>query len=132
MGWGRYLIAEMGDMAPPCAAMARLAWGVGDLEYYGFAAYCFAKELAVHYVMSLGAEYFYERRPHDRPEPMDEKVFLTNIWGETAGWQIGGPRYPRETPKRQYMNRWTRFQYPDTARFYRDVEPLRRAVERAQ
>jgi len=129
-GWGRYAIAEMGDMAPPCAAMARLAWGVGDLEYYGFAAYCFAKELAVHYVMSLGAEYFYERRPHDRPEPMDEKVFLTNIWGETAGWQIDGPRYPRETPERQYANRWVRFQCPDTARFYREVEPLREAVER--
>ncbi|RLE85081.1 MAG: hypothetical protein DRJ67_09455, partial [Thermoprotei archaeon] len=129
-GWGRYSIAEMGDMAPPCAAMARLAWGVGDLEYYGFAAYCFAKELAVHYVMSLGAEYFYERRPHDRPEPMDEKVFLTNIWGETAGWQMDGPRYPRETPERQYMNRWVRFQCPDTARFYREVEPLRKALER--
>ncbi|RLF05266.1 MAG: hypothetical protein DRK00_04840 [Thermoprotei archaeon] len=129
-GWGRYSIAEMGDMAPPCAAMARLAWGVGDLEYYGFAAYCFAKELAVHYVMSLGAEYFYEHRPHDRPEPMDEEVFLTNIWGETAGWQIDGPRYPRETPERQYMNRWVRFQCPDTARFYREVEPLHRAVER--
>jgi len=129
-GWGRYSIAEMGDMAPPCVAMARLAWGVGDLEYYSFAVYCFAKELVVHYVMSLGAEYFYEYRPHDRPEPMDEKVFLTNIWGETAGWQIDGPRYPRETPERQYMNRWVRFQCPDTARFYREVKPLREALER--
>ena len=128
-GWGRYAIAEMGDMAPPCIAIARMAWIVSDIDYYNFAAYCFAKELVIHFVMSLGAKYFYEHRPHDRPEPMDERVFLTNIWGETAGWQIDGPRYPKETPERQYLNRWVRFQCLDTARFYRETEPLHRAVE---
>lgn len=128
-GWGRYAIAELGDMAPPCIAMARMAWMVGDMDHYDFASYCFAKELVVHFVMSLGARYFYEYRPHDRPEPMDEVVFLTNIWGETAGWQIDGPRYPKKTLERQYLNRWVRFQCPDTARFYRDVKALRWAVE---
>ncbi len=137
-GVGRGSIAEMGDMAPPCIAMARMAYNVGDMDYYNFAAYCFARELVIHYVMSLGAKYFVEYQPHDRMEvehaaslfeEMDEKVFLTNYWGSTAGWQIDGPKYPEQTGERQYTNRWVRFHCQDTARFYRDVEPLRQAVE---
>lgn len=128
-GWGRYAIAELGDMAPNCIAMARMAWMVGDVDFYNFAAYCFTKELAVHYVMSLGAEYFYERRPHDRLEHMEQPIFLTNLWGETAGWQIDGPSYPMEVDERQYENRWVRFQDLDTARFYRDTETLHNAVK---
>ena len=128
-GVGRGSIAEMGDMAPPCIAMARMAYQVGDMDYYGFAAYCFAKELVIHYVMSLGSEYFVQHQPQDRMDKMDEKVFLTNYWGGTAGWQIDGPSYPVKTGERQYTNRWVRFHCQDTARFYRDVKPLNRAVE---
>jgi len=128
-GVGRGSIAEIGDMAPPCIAMARMAYQVGDMDYYNFAAYCFAKELVIHYVMSLGSKYFVENQPHNRMDEMDEKVFLTNYWGSTAGWQIDGPNYPVKTGERQYTNRWVRFHCQDTARFYRDVEPLRQAVE---
>jgi hypothetical protein len=62
-------------------------------------------------------------------EEMDEKVFLTNYWGSSAGWQIDGPSYPEQTGERQYTNRWVRFQCQDTARFYRDVESMCQAVE---
>lgn len=128
-GVGRGSIAEIGDMAPPCIAVARMAYQVGDIDYYNFAAYCFAKELVIHYVMSLGAKYFVERQPHDRMEEMDEKVFLTNYWGSSAGWQIDGPTYPVQTGERQYANRWVRFHCHDTARFYSDIEPLYQAVK---
>lgn len=31
------------------------------IDFYNFATYCFAKELVIHYVMSLVVEYFYGR-----------------------------------------------------------------------
>ena len=51
---------------------------------------------------------------------MDEEVYLTNLWGENAAWQIDGPNYPVRTGERQYNNRWVRFKDADVGRFYRD------------
>src|SRR5437899_1463294 len=53
-------------------------------------------------------------------EFMDEEVYLTNLWGDAAGWQIDGPNYPAKTGERQFNNRWVRFKNEDVARFYRD------------
>jgi len=125
---GRVAIAEMGDEAPPCAAMARLAWRVGDVDAYRFAAYCHARELVHDYVKSLGAGYFVANQPLNHWEPMTEPVFLTNLWGDTAGWRIDGPDFPLKTGERQSKNRWVRFQCEDTARFYRDTPVLAAAV----
>ena len=130
MSWtcvGRVAIAEMGDEAPPCLAMARMAYAVGDTDQYHFASYCYIRELVHHYVKSHGSEYFYTHQPLNRMEPMPRKVFPSNIWGTTAGWQVDGPHYPRKHGERQYTNRWVRFHCFDTARFYRDY--LRDAVE---
>jgi len=124
VGWtgvGRRSIAEMGDEAPPCLAMARLAHLVGDQNTCDFACYLFVRELVHHVVKSVGSQYFYDHQPHNRDEPMPRDVFLTNLWGETAGWQIDGPAYPRHHGERQYTNRWMRFHDLDVARFHRDV-----------
>ncbi|MBT3377990.1 MAG: hypothetical protein HN742_01230 [Lentisphaerae bacterium] len=119
-GVGRHSIAEQGDEAPPCIAMARMAYRVGDMDTYHFASYCAVREFVHHYVKSYGSSYFYRHQPVNRAEPMPMKVFPTNIWGTTAGWQIDGPHYPRKHGERQYTNRWVRFHCLDTARFFRD------------
>ncbi len=116
-GFGRVAIAELGDEAPPCSAYARLGWGVGDLDAYLLGCYTFARELIHHYIKQVGAEYFYERQPHRDLKPLAENVYLTDLWGSTVGWQIGGPLL---TNPGQSENRWVRFHDPDTGRFYRD------------
>src|SRR5579884_217023 len=127
-GFGRDAIAEMGDEAAPALAMARLAWFVGDKETFGYAAYLFARELAHHVVKHTGAGYFVARQPIHSAEKMPPNVYLTNLWGDIAGWQIDGPTYPRQTGERQYTNRWVRFGDPDVARFHRDhLQDLDRA-----
>ncbi|MCC7144826.1 MAG: hypothetical protein IT443_00110 [Phycisphaeraceae bacterium] len=122
-GFGRYGIAEMGDEAPPALAFARLAWQVGDHDAYAYGCYVFARELVHHYVKQVGAEYFRRHQPYHSMEPMTGSVWLTNLWGETAGWQIDGPDYPKETGERQSNNRWVRFSSYEVARFYRDFLP---------
>lgn len=119
-GYGRDAIAEMGDEAAPALAMARLAHAVGDRATYAYASYIFARELVHHVVKHTGSEYFVKNQPWHTMESMPPKVYLTNLWGDTAGWQIDGPTWPRETGERQYTNRWVRFGDPDVARFHRD------------
>ncbi len=127
-GFGRDTIAEMGDKAAPALAMARLAWFVGDRETFAFAAYIFARELVHHAVMQNGAAYFVRHQPLFSLERMPPNVYLTNLWGDIAGWQIDGPTYPAVTGERQYENRWVRFGDPDVARFHRDhLQALNRA-----
>lgn len=117
---GRQSIAEMGDEAAPSLALARLAWGVGDLETYNWGCYWFASELVHHFVKQRGADYFVKRQPYASMEVIPSEVFLTNLWGDTAGWQLDGPTYPRETDERQFNNRYVRFNSQDVARFHRD------------
>lgn len=119
-GFGREEIAEMGDEAAPALAMARLAWLVGDREAYAQAAGIFAREIVHHVVKHTGSAYFVARQPFSSSEPMPADVYLTNLWGDTAGWQIDGPAWPKETGERQYTNRWVRFGDVDVARFHRD------------
>jgi len=119
--FGRYAIAELGDEAAPPLYMARMAYQVGDHETYRFACYIFVRELVHHYVKQVGHRYFVQRQPWHSMEPMPENVYLTNLWGDIAGWQIDGPNYPRVTGERQFENRWVRFGSEDVARFYRDV-----------
>jgi hypothetical protein len=119
--FGRYAIAELGDEAAPPLYMARMAYQVGDHETYRFACYIFVRELVHHYVKQVGHRYFVQRQPWHSMEPMPENVYLTNLWGDIAGWQIDGPTYPRQTGERQFENRWVRFGSEDVARFYRDV-----------
>jgi len=73
-----------------------------------------------HYVKQRGADYFRKHQPWHSMEAMDEEVYLTNLWGDLAGWQIDGPKYPQQTGERQYNNRWVRFKDSDVGRFYRD------------
>ncbi|MCX7597855.1 MAG: hypothetical protein N2512_03160, partial [Armatimonadetes bacterium] len=121
--FGRAAIAELGDEAAPPLCLARMAWRVGDLDTYAYACNIFARELVHHYVKRRRecAEYFRQRQPWHSFEFMPEEVYLTNLWGDTAGWQIDGPTYPAQTGERQYNNRWVRFSNEDVARFHRDV-----------
>lgn len=118
--FGREAIAEMGDEAAPCIAYARMAYKVGDMDAYGYGCYMFARELVHHWLKQRGAEYFRSNQPWHSMEFMPEEVYLTNFWGDTAGWQIDGPTYPEKTGERQYENRWVRFKSEDMGRFYRD------------
>lgn len=118
--FGRETIAELGDEAAPCMAFARMAYNVGDMDAYHYGCQMFARELVHHWLKQRGAAYFRERQPWHSMEAMDEEVYLTNLWGDTAGWQIDGPRYPAKTGERQYQNRWVRFKDADVGRFYRD------------
>jgi hypothetical protein len=120
VGFGRDGIAELGDEAAPCLAMARLAYRVGDIDTYQYACYMFARELVHLEVKQTGADYFREHQPGHTMESMDEEVYLTNLWGDTAGWQIDGPHYPAKTGERQFNNRWVRFKNEDVGRFYRE------------
>ena len=119
--FGRYAIAEMGDEAAPPLALARLAYRVGDHETFAFASYIFARELVHHCAKQTGASYFRAHQPWVSMEPMPEEVYLTNMWGDLAGWRIDGPSYPRKTGERQFSNRWVRFSCEEVAWFYRDV-----------
>lgn len=122
-GCGRGSIAELGDEAAPPLCLARMAWQVGDMDTYAYACSIFARELLHHYVKCRRecVQYFRLRQPWHSFEFMPEEVYLTNLWGETAGWQIDGPTYPQHTGERQYNNRWVRFSNEDVARFHRDV-----------
>ncbi|HSH17287.1 MAG TPA: hypothetical protein VLD18_14690, partial [Verrucomicrobiae bacterium] len=119
-GFGRDAIAELGDEAAPCLAMARLAYGAGDIQLYEYACSLFARELAHHYVKQKGADYFRLNQPWHSMEVMDEEVYLTSLWGDAAGWQIDGPGYPEKAVERQFNDRWVRFRNEDVGRFYRD------------
>ena len=118
--FGREAIAELGDEAAPCLAMARMAYAVGDIDMYNYSACMFARELVLHWLKSRGAPWFRARQPWHSVEPMPEEVYLTNLWGDTAGWQIDGPAFPALAGERQFANRWVRFKNEDVARFYRD------------
>ncbi len=118
--FGRESLVEMGDQAAPALALARLAYGVGDLDTYAYACSIFARELVHHFVKQRGAQYFRVRQPWHTTEPMPEEVYLTNVWGGMEGWRIDGPTYPWVHGERQYSNRWVRFSEADVARFYRD------------
>ncbi|MBC7328100.1 hypothetical protein H5T87_08300 [bacterium] len=119
--FGRYAIAEMGDEAAPPLYMARLAYMADDYDTYAFACYIFVRELVHHYVKQVGAEYYRLNQPWHSSEFMPKEVYLTNLWGDLAGWQIDGPTYPKVTGERQFNNRWVRFSSEDVARFYRDI-----------
>jgi len=129
--FGHGSIAELGDEAAPCLAFARMAWKVGDMDSYAYGCYLFARELVHHWVKQRGAGYFRLHQPWHTMEFMPEEVYLTNLWGDTAGWQIDGPAYPAETGERQYVNRWVRFHNEDVARFYRDrlAEDVRKEMD---
>ncbi|MGC9004293.1 MAG: hypothetical protein ACP5KZ_06285 [bacterium] len=119
--FGRYAIAEMGDEASPPLYMARLAYMANDYDTYAFSCYIFVRELVHHYIKQVGAQYFRLNQPYHSMEFLPREVYLTNLWGDLAGWQIDGPTYPKETSERQFNNRWVRFSSEDVARFYRDV-----------
>jgi hypothetical protein len=133
-GFGRDAIAELGDEAAPCLALARMAFKIGDLDTYNYASYMFARELVHHWLKQRGAAYFRRRQPWHSLEQMDEEVYLTNLWGDAAAWQIDGPRYPVKTGERQFDNRWVRFKNEDVGRFYRDYlqADVRRELDRLQ
>jgi hypothetical protein len=120
VSFGRGAIAEMGDEAAPCLALARMAYKVGDMDTYNYASYMFARELVHHWIKQRGAGYFRQNQPWHSMEFMPEEVYLTNLWGDIAGWQIDGPTYPAKTGERQYTNRWVRFKNEDVGRFYRE------------
>ena len=128
VSFGRDAIAELGEEAAPCLALARMAYRVGDIDTYNYACCMFARELVHLHVQQRGADYFRKHQPWHSMEFMDEEVFLTRLGGGTAGWQIDGPNYPAKTGERQFNNRWVRFNDADVGRFYRDY--LRADVKR--
>jgi hypothetical protein len=134
VSFGRDEIAELGDEAAPCLAMARLAYKAGDIDTYHYAAYQFARELVHHFIKQRGAAYFRQRQPWHTMEPMPEEVYLTNLWGDVAGWQIDGPAWPKAHGERQYTNRWVRFKDADVGRFYQDhlKEDVRKELDLLQ
>lgn len=118
---GRGGIAELGDEAPPCSSYARMGWAVKDYDAYLLGCYMFAKELVHHYVKQVGGRYYYEHQPYSEFGAMPPHIYLTDIWGDTQGWQVDGPIWGREySREHQSANRWVRFHDPDTGRFYRD------------
>lgn len=121
-GFGRDAIAEMGDEAAPPLCMARMAYQIGDMDMYAYASYVFVRELVHLWVKTQPecGEWFRALQPWHNMERMDGRLFLTNLWGDVAGWQIDGPDYPDQTGERQYRNRWVRFGNEDVARFFRD------------
>ena len=121
-GFGRDAIAEMGDEAAPPLALARMAYQLGDLDTYGYASYLYARECVHLWVKThpKAAEWFRTRQPWGSSEPMQGPVWLTNLWGDVAGWQIDGPGYPQQTGERQYRNRWVRFSNEDVGAFLRE------------
>ncbi|MBD3174209.1 MAG: hypothetical protein GF320_03445 [Armatimonadia bacterium] len=119
--FGRGEIAEMGDEAAPPLCYARMAWRVGDRDEYARGCSLFVREMAHLWLKFRGAELFREHWPVSSMEPYGDEIYLTNLWGDTAGWQIDGPEYPEETGERQYNNRWVRFSHPDVARALRDL-----------
>lgn len=121
-GFGRDAIAEMGDEAAPPMCLARMAHQIGDLDTYAYAAYIYARECVHLWVKTKPecAEWFRSRQPWHSSEPMEGPLWLTNLWGDVAGWQIDGPDYPKETGERQYMNRWVRFSNEDVGAFMRE------------
>ncbi|MGQ9729931.1 MAG: hypothetical protein ACUVX8_01530 [Candidatus Zipacnadales bacterium] len=133
-GFGREAIAEMGDEAAPPMCMARLAYAVGDMDTYAYAAYIYVHELVHLWVKTQPqcAEWFRSLQPWEGGEPMEGRLWLTNLWGDVAGWRLDGPDYPQETGERQYRNRWVRFGNEDVAAFMRDTlgeEILRKELD---
>ncbi len=119
--FGREAIAEMGDEAPPSMALARIAYKVGNqTDTYLYACYLFARELVHHYVKMMGADYFRRNMPYHTMDIMPERIYVTNFWGGTAGWQIDGPDFPL-FGAHQWDNRYVRFQSEDVAKFHRDT-----------
>jgi hypothetical protein len=133
-GFGRDGIVELGDEAPPCLAMARLAYKAGDMDTYNYASYIYARELVHHFLKQKGAQFFRQNQPYHSMEFMDEEVYLTKLEGDSAGWHIDGPNFPARAVERQFNNRWVRFHDPDTARFWREflAEDVRRELDKLQ
>lgn len=121
-GFGRSASASasLSDEAGACAALARLAYRAGDMNFYHYACQQFARELVLQFLQQRGADYFRRHQPWHSMEFMDEEVYLTHLGGDTGGWQIDGPKYSAQTGERQFLNRWARFQDADVARFHRD------------
>ncbi|MCB9384650.1 MAG: hypothetical protein H6509_08545 [Bryobacterales bacterium] len=121
LSFGRYSIAEIGDEAAPCSAYARLALGVGDIDEYLFGAYMFSREMVHLTVKQTGGESFYRHQPLHELEAMPERIYPTDMWGSTVGWQVDGPEWGHlSSGEHQSANRWVRFQDPDVGRYYRD------------
>ena len=119
-GFGRAGHAGLGDGASHCAAFARLAYKVGDMDSYNYACYQFARELVHLFVKQRGADYFRQLQPWHSMEFMDDEVFLTHVSGDNRGWMLDGPKFPATINERLFEKRWERFQDADVARFYRD------------
>jgi hypothetical protein len=133
-GFGRDAIAEMGDEAAPPLCLARMAYQIGDLDTYAYASHIYARECVHLWVKTKPecAEWFRGLQPWHSAEPMQGPLFLTNLWGDVAGWQIDGPDYPKETGERQYRNRWVRFSNEDVGAFLRESvgeETLRKELD---
>jgi hypothetical protein len=122
LSYGRHSIAEIGDEAAPCSAYARMAWRVGDQDEYLFGAYMFARELTHLYIKQTAGQFFYEHQPYHDSHPMPSRIYPTDVWGSTSGWQVDGPTWGHlSSGEHQSANRWVRFQDPDVGRFYHDL-----------
>ena len=104
VGFGSDGVAAIGDQAGHCAAFARLAYKVGDMDSYHYGCYMFARELTHLFLKQRGAEYFRQHQPWHSMELVDEEVFLTHLQGDGAGWQMDGPKYPATTSVRRFLS----------------------------
>jgi len=97
-----------------------MAYSVGDLENFNLASCMFVRALVHLQVKQRGASYYREHQPWHSLERLGEEVYLTRLGGEIPGWQIDGPKYPKQAAERQFSKRWARFNNEDIGRFYRD------------
>jgi hypothetical protein len=74
-GFGQEARGAPNEGHGPSIALARLAYGVGDVDTYNYACYLAAHELIQHSVEQVGVDYF------RRYQPWSSKQFLSN---ETA------------------------------------------------
>jgi len=124
--------AEWGDIGPPCMALARMAWQVGDYDTYLYQTFLAARQMVGHWAVWNGGKYFRDRGPYSDEAPMPDTILPSNfnLW---TGWWLNGQGYiPRNIPQEpQWENIIVRFAFLGMGRFYKDWmdKPLRRYLD---
>jgi hypothetical protein len=119
-GFGPDETHVLADLGASRLALARLAWKGGDIDTYNYACQMFARELVQEWLRMRGVKYFRDNQPWHSMEAMAGQVYLGALRGETSGWQIDGPIYPRQNGERHFQLRWFGFNDSDLGRFFRD------------
>lgn len=74
--------------AAACLAMARLAYGVGDLDQYQYACSLFVRELVVVRAQLNALDYSRQHQPWHSPEPIPVRIGRMDFTEGTPGWSV--------------------------------------------